>query len=517
MQDLATLCAEIVEQEIEVNGVTGVNYETLKPVLEGRGLNGIESSYIYVINQEGTFIYHKKPDKIDTKVANAEINKLITEIPSGNYVASNISRYTDENGVVKYSAYQVIKSTGWVTVCVADDKDIMAEINAIRNVGILLSTIMAAVVLLIGIIAARGITNPIQIITGIIKNVAALNFVVGDDIEKLEHKRDETGIMARAVSEMENNLRDIVEKIASTSVDLEGHALRLKDITMEIDSANSDNSATSEELAASMEETSATTDVISERAASIKENANVIAEEAKEGASSAKEIKQRAVSVYNETVTAKEKTGRIYDEISEQSKTALEKSKAVEKVNDLAVAIQDIASQTNLLALNASIEAARAGEAGKGFAVVATEIGGLATQSSNTVAGIMEIVAEVKESVNSMNECLSKTLGYIEKDVADDYTNFMKMADDYKNDAENFSTVMDEISEKISELQESTTEISISVDEISKTVSEAAEAVSTVAEKATDVANLSDGVVKVVGETEANSDELREIKESFTI
>lgn len=517
MQDLATLCAEIVEQEIEVNGVTGVNYETLKPVLEGRGLNGIESSYIYVINQEGTFIYHKKPDKIDTKVANAEINKLITEIPSGNYVASNISRYTDENGVVKYSAYQVIKSTGWVTVCVADDKDIMAEINAIRNVGILLSTIMAAVVLLIGIIAARGITNPIQIITGIIKNVAALNFIVGDDIEKLEHKRDETGIMARAVAEMENNLRDIVEKIASTSVDLEGHALRLKDITMEIDSANSDNSATSEELAASMEETSATTDVISERAASIKENANVIAEEAKEGASSAKEIKQRAVSVYNETVTAKEKTGRIYDEISEQSKIALEKSNAVEKVNDLAVAIQDIASQTNLLALNASIEAARAGEAGKGFAVVATEIGGLATQSSDTVAGIMEIVAEVKESVNSMNECLSKTLGYIEKDVADDYTNFMKMADDYKNDAENFSTVMDEISEKISELQESTTEISISVDEISKTVSEAAEAVSTVAEKATDVANLSDGVVKVVGETEANSDELREIKESFTI
>ncbi len=517
MQDLATLCAEIVEQEIEVNGVTGVNYETLKPILEGRGLNGIESSYIYVINEQGTFIYHKKPDKIDTKVANAEINKLITEIPSGNYVASNISRYTDENGVVKYSAYQVIKSTGWVTVCVADDKDIMAEINAIRNVGILLSTIMAAVVLLIGIIAARGITNPIQIITGIIKNVAALNFIVGDDIEKLEHKRDETGIMARAVAEMENNLRDIVEKIASTSVDLEGHALRLKDITMEIDSANSDNSATSEELAASMEETSATTDVISERAASIKENANVIAEEAKEGASSAKEIKQRAVSVYNETVTAKEKTGRIYDEISEQSKTALEKSKAVEKVNDLAVAIQDIASQTNLLALNASIEAARAGEAGKGFAVVATEIGGLATQSSDTVSGIMEIVAEVKESVNSMNECLSKTLGYIEKDVADDYTNFMKMADDYKNDAENFSTVMDEISEKISELQESTTEISISVDEISKTVSEAAEAVSTVAEKATDVANLSDGVVKVVSETEANSDELREIKESFTI
>ncbi len=517
MQDLATLCNEIVEQEIAANGIENVNYESLKPILEGQGLNGIASSYIYVINEEGTFLYHKKEEKIDTKVTNAAINQLLTEIPTGKYVAADISRYTDENGVVKYSAYQVMDSTGWVTVCVADDTDIMAEINSIRNLGILFSTIVAAVVMIIGIISARGITNPIAVITGVIENVGKLNFVIGEDIEKIEHKRDETGIMARAVANMETNLREIVERISNTSVNLEGHALRLKDITMEIDSANADNSATSEELAASMEETSATTDLISERATLISQNANDIAEEAKGGATAAKEIKHKASDIYEETVAAKEKTTRVYEEISEQSKDALEKSKAVEKVNDLANAIQDIASQTNLLALNASIEAARAGEAGKGFAVVATEIGGLATQSSDTVTGIMEIVSEVKSSVNSMNECLEKTLNYIENDVAEDYSNFLKMADDYKKDAEGFSTTMDSISQKIDELQESTTAISESVEEISKTVGEAAEAVTTVAEKATDVANLSDGVVKVVEETEANSDELRDIKDSFTI
>ena len=100
MQDLATLCAELVEQEIDDVGVENVDYEGLKPILEGRGLNGFESSYIYVINEEGTFIYHRKPDKIDTKVANAAINELITQIPSGNYVSADISHYTDENGVV---------------------------------------------------------------------------------------------------------------------------------------------------------------------------------------------------------------------------------------------------------------------------------------------------------------------------------------------------------------------------------------------------------------------------------
>ena len=517
MQDLATLCSEIVEQEIAANGIEGVNYDTLKPILEGRGLNGIESSYVYVVNEEGTFLYHKKPEKVDTKVTNAAINQLLTEIPSGKYVAADISHYKDENGVVKYSAYQVMDSTGWVTVCVADDTDIMAEINSIRNLGIIFSTVVGIVILVIGIISAKGITKPIAIITSVIEQVGALDFSASDDVEKLENNKDETGVMARAVANMEENLRHIVERIANTSVDLEGHALTLKDITLEINSANADNSASSQQLAASMEETSATTDLISEKTTTIKENADHIADEAKTGAVSANEIKTKASGVYDDTVSAREKTSRIYEEIVAESKVALEKSKAVEKVNDLAVAIQDIASQTNLLALNASIEAARAGEAGRGFAVVATEIGGLATQSSDTVTGIMEIVTDVKSSVESMNECLTRTLSYIENDVSEDYDNFLKMADEYKADAENFSVIMGDISSKITELQAATAEISTSVQEISRTVGEAADAVTTVAEKTTDVANLSDGVVKVVNETEQNSDELREIKDSFTI
>lgn len=54
--------------------------------------------------------------------------------------------------------------------------------------------------------------------------------------------------------------------------------------------------------------------------------------------------------------------------------------------------------------MNASIEAAHAGESGKGFAVVATEIGALASQSTQAVNEISNIINDlVEKSVRSLH------------------------------------------------------------------------------------------------------------------
>ena len=517
MQDIATLSSQLVDNLVDEYGEENTDYSVLKPVLDGKGLNGIDSSYVYVVDGEGTFLYHKKEEKIGTTVYNDDVTAILKAIPTGNYEENGVFHYVDENGVTKYGSYQVISSTKWVTVIVANESEIMAEINQVRNASIMLSTVLGLILLGFSVLAGAGITRPIRRLTGIIKQVGDLDFSMSGDLDKLEKNKDETGIMAVAIGEMEQNLRDLVGRISSTSDNLAEHAETLSDITFKIDSANADNSATSQQLAASMEETSASTDLISNNTNTIKNKADSIAESALNSADMAKEISEKAAGIHRDTVTASQKTHEIYDEIDAQGKEALEKSKAVEKVNTLAGAIQNIASQTNLLALNASIEAARAGDAGKGFAVVATEIGSLATQSSETVKDIMEIVAEVQDAVNEMSTCLQRTLDYVSTDVSADYDKFLDMSKQYQDDAKGFSDALGAIYDQIGELQMSTSEISTSIADISKTVGEAAQAVTTVAEKTTDVAQLSEGVVNVVAETKENSNELKEIRNSFTI
>lgn len=517
MQDIATLSSLVVDGLVTEYGEDNVGYDILKSVLAGQGLNGIDSSYVYVVDGDGTFLYHKKEEKVGTTVYNDNVTAILKAIPTGSYEESGVFHYDDENGTTKYGAYQVVSSTKWVVVIVADETDIMAEINDVRNASILMSTILGLILLGFSIVAAAGITRPIRILTGVIKQVGNLDFSTSGDLERIEKNKDETGTMALAVGDMEENLRELVGRIGSTSDNLAEHAETLSDITFKIDSANADNSATSQELAASMEETSASTDLISNHTVTIKNRADTIAESALNSAEMAKEISEKAAGIHQDTITAADKTRNIYEEIDAQGKDALEKSKAVEKVNTLAGAIQSIASQTNLLALNASIEAARAGDAGKGFAVVATEIGSLATQSSETVKDIMQIVSEVQEAVNEMSTCLQRTLDYVSNDVTADYVKFLDMSEQYEADAKGFSDALSAIYDQIGELQESTTEISTSIADISKTVGEAAAAVTTVAEKTTDVAQLSEGVVSVVAETKDNSNELKDIRNSFTI
>lgn len=516
MLELAKLGARSID--IEYKSKQNVSTQDLEELLKDVHIEGISSCYAYVVNTDNIQVYHKRPGKTGTLVINEIIKQLNADIKNNkSYQHSAIISYVDENGISKYAAYAVSDTTKWVTVVAGYEKDAMQNINMIQTNSIAVLVVLVIVIMVIGYVLSLKITKPIATMTDTIKDIAAFNFTKSDKLSMLQQRSDETGEMARQIFNMEENLQQIVTSIKEMSVQMSQNAVNLVKVTETINQASEDNSATSEELAASMEETSATATTVDSNIGSILSNTEVIDKESQNGVAMANEINSRAMNMNRNAVDSSNKTMDIYNDVKVKTKQAIEQSKAVDKVNVLAAAIQEIADQTSLLSLNASIEAARAGEAGKGFAVVAGEIGQLASQSTSTVTSIMKIVNEVNAAVQNMEICMSETLEFLETEVIADYKNFIDLSEQYKLDAENVDISMNKIYEMANALKKSSEEIVSSVSGITETIGQAAIAVNDVAEKTMQVVTLSDDVMKVVNVTNEDSATLSKIADKFIL
>ncbi len=408
MIDMTDLAGVNLDREIEaLGGETVLTPEGLGNAVGSIDINGMNSSYAYVVGADGTMLYHPTVDKIGQPVENDAVKQVLGEVVKGNRLATDVIAY-EFKGVTKYASYYIGEDMEYVIVVTADESEVFAGITEIVSKSLYGSFFILILCSAIGFLVAMRIVKPIERITAIISQLADLNFVESKWQAYINKRKDETGIMGRAIESLRNALTGVTKNIADHSENLYNASNTMtssaQEASLSVEQVEKAISEIAQGATSQAQDTQTATENIILMGNMIEETSTEV-DDLRENARIMRNAGDKAIDILNELNQINQQTKEAVFVISEQTNTTNESALKIKEATDM---IADIAEETNLLSLNASIEAARAGEQGRGFAVVAAQIQKLAEQSNESarqIDGIINsLIADSEKAVDTMEE-----------------------------------------------------------------------------------------------------------------
>ncbi len=393
MVDVVNTTSKIMENEISNSGVDDLDYDGYANNLSDVKLEGMDSAYMYVVQNDGTMLYHPTKEKVGQPVENAVIKGVVQQLQDGKKPGTTVVEY-DFNGTTKYSAYTILNNEN-ILVLTADESEALAGITTVTGLAVGISAIVVLIAIIISFIMGRRLMRPLVKVSTIIEDIANGN--IEADFSVVKESNDEIGLIIEKMKELTQSLGSIVGKIRNSSDTMSSNSYELNDTSSQTLAANNEISKAVEDVAEGSTGMAASI-------SKINENLLEMSNETKDINASVDEIKNQTVAVQdsskimNDKIKSMQDSSHKMDEgISAISKRIETVNTTVDKVSNIVSVIEEISSETNLLSLNASIEAARAGDAGKGFAVVAQEIRVLSDNTNTELENIKQIISSLVE------------------------------------------------------------------------------------------------------------------------
>lgn len=456
MVDVINTTSKIVENEISNADTEDLDYDEYAKSLSDVKLEGMDSSYVYVVKNDGTMLYHPTKEKVGQPVENAVIKGVVQQLQDGKKPGTTVVEY-DFNGTTKYSAYTILNNEN-ILVLTADESEALAGITTVTGVAVGIIAIVVLIAIIISFIMGRRLMRPLVKVSTIIEDVANGN--IEADFSVVKESNDEIGLIIEKMKELTQSLGSIVGKIRNSSDTMSSNSYELNDTSSQTLAANNEISKAVEDVAEGSTGMAASI-------SKINENLLEMSNETKDINASVDEIKNQTTAVQdsskimNDKIKSMQDSSHKMDEgISAISKRIETVNTTVDKVSNIVSVIEEISSETNLLSLNASIEAARAGDAGKGFAVVAQEIRVLSDNTNTELENIKQIISSL---VEECRYCVQAS-GTIVEDNA-------KQKEEIKAVLDEFSALDEQIqktAEKADEIEELVTAMIELNDDITK-------------------------------------------------
>lgn len=393
MVDVINTTSKIMENEISNSGVDDLDYDGYANNLSDVKLEGMDSAYMYVVQNDGTMLYHPTKEKVGQPVENAVIKGVVQQLQDGKKPGTAVVEY-DFNGTTKYSAYTILNNEN-ILVLTADESEALAGITTVTGVAVGISAIVVLLAIIICFILGRRLMRPLVKVSTIIEEIA--NGDINADFGMVKETNDEIGLIIEKMKELTQSLGNIVGKIRNSSDTMSSNSYELNDTSSQTLAANNEISKAVEDVAEGSTGMAASI-------SKINENLLEMSNETKDINESVNEIRNQTTAVQDSSKIMNDKiksmqdsSHKMDDGISAISKRIETVNTTVDKVSNIVSVIEEISSETNLLSLNASIEAARAGDAGKGFAVVAQEIRVLSDNTNTELENIKQIISSLVE------------------------------------------------------------------------------------------------------------------------
>lgn len=446
--------------------ITSMNADYIKEILHEITVE--ENGYAFLLDENGSFIYHPDAKLIHTNIVDVGIKELTDAWPLMQ-AGEEGQVFYQYGGVNKMTMYLPIE--GWTLSINAVKAEYLAEVNQmlieIVLIGLSMLLLAAFVTALNSYFMIKKIKQVQHVLGEVTRGELSTQVkeknlkkcwqikecgktdcvgyendnlkcweisstlcggeVQADAISKLDNCKnckvftasegDELGQMARSLSIMITTIRNLISGVLQTSE-------QLSSSSQELSSSSEETTVSAESISERMEEMSQSSQNQTEYVEHINTMAHEMHSMLSDSSLKIEKMAEGAETVRKNAKTGEEKIGLAIirmEEIKKQTeKVVLVMEKLIHQsaeIGEINGIITFIAEQTNLLSLNASIEAARAGVNGRGFGVVADEIGKLAAQTQESAQEISTLIENIKGNIVTTNRLMDEETEFVQNGI----------------------------------------------------------------------------------------------------